>query len=360
MTFKKAERRQHKPKLALTGPSGSGKTFSALLLAAGMGKKIAVIDTENGSASLYADMDKGPLKGIKFDVLEIDPPYTIEKYVRAIEAAQAEGYDVLICDSISHAWAGEGGLLSKKEALDQRGGNSYTNWAGITKEHELFKARILNADIVLVCTMRSKQDYVLETNDKGKAAPKKVGMAPVQRDGMEYEFTTVFDLAMDHNAAASKDRTSMFDGQIFKITKKTGEQIMAWLAGGKPVEQVRPATAAPIVPPAAAAEFELAPDDDQPADAPDVVSATAEQQKKISDGVAVMVKLGFAPTKVWGGIGKEVQKKHGVTVVDTAGLDNIQAETVIDYLSRWASHVKTTRAAAAAKHTAEDHAGAVA
>lgn len=233
MTFKKAERKQAKLKLAMTGPSGSGKTMSSLLMASGMGKKIALVDTENGSASLYSDR-------FSFDVLELDAPYTIAKYTEAIKAAQAAGYEVLVIDSITHAWAGDGGLLAKKEALDARGGNSYTNWAGITKEHEAFKAALLNADIHLIVTMRSKQDYVLEVNDRGKSAPKKVGLAPIQRDGMEYEFTTVFDVAMDHNAVASKDRTGLFDGQIHKIDESTGKRLMTWLSGGKPAEKPAP------------------------------------------------------------------------------------------------------------------------
>jgi hypothetical protein len=347
MTFKKAERRQHKPKLAITGPSGSGKTFSALLIASGMGKRIAVIDTENGSASLYANMDKGPLKGVAFDVLELEPPYTIDKYVRAIESAQAEKYDILVVDSISHAWAGEGGLLSKKEALDQRGGNSYTNWAGITKEHERFKARILNADIILVCTMRSKQDYVLEVNDKGKSAPKKVGMAPIQRDGMEYEFTTVFDLAMDHNAVASKDRTAMFDGQVFKPSKKTGEQIMDWLRGGKPMEPKPAANPAPKT--------------EQP-DAPPVDGdsfpepATEAQQLHVGAGCDALSKLGISPATIWSGISNQVKKLHGREVVDSGSLSATEAQTVIDYLGRWADHLRNGKAKAAAKHTAADHA----
>lgn len=227
--FRKAERRQAKLKIALTAPSGGGKTMSALHLAHGIGKKIAVIDTENGSASLYADR-------FEFDTLELEPPYTISKYTQAIKAAQEAGYDVLIIDSISHAWAGEGGLLSKKEALDQRGGNSFSNWASITKEQEQFKSAILNAEIHLIVTMRSKQDYVLEINEKGKSSPRKVGLAPVQRDGMEYEFTTVFDIAMDHNAQVSKDRTGLFDGRIFTITKDIGKEIVAWLNGAKPAE----------------------------------------------------------------------------------------------------------------------------
>lgn len=259
MVFKKAERKQAKLKIALTGPSGSGKTFSALSLAAGIGKKIALVDTENGSASLYADR-------FQFDTVTIPAPYTIGKYIEAIRTAQDAGYDVLIIDSISHAWAGDGGLLAKKESLDSRGGNQYTNWASISKEHEEFKSRILNAQLHLICTMRSKQDYVLELNDKGKSAPKKVGMAPIQRDGMEYEFTTVFDIAMDHVAVASKDRTGLFDGQMFKLEKETGGKLMKWLSEAKaedvpppqPPAPVQPVASAPAVePPPAAPPVEL-------------------------------------------------------------------------------------------------------
>ena len=223
MSFVKAKRTQVKLKIAVTGPSGSGKTYSSLLIAKGLGSKIAVIDTENGSASLYADR-------FEFDTNTITEPYTIAKYTTAIDEAVKAGYDVVVVDSLSHAWAGEGGLLAKKESMDARGGNSYTNWAGITKEHEAFKSKILNTPIHIVATMRSKQDYVLETNEKGKQAPKKVGLAPIQRDGMEYEFTTVFDVAMNHEASVSKDRSGLFDGQIFKITEDTGKQFIKWLS----------------------------------------------------------------------------------------------------------------------------------
>lgn len=243
--FRRAERTQVKMKLALTGPSGAGKTMSALLIASGMGKRIALVDTENYSASLYGDR-------FDFDTMAFDPPYLIQKYTQAIEAAEREGYDVLILDSISHAWAGDGGLLAKKESLDARGGNSFANWGAITKEHEQFKAKLLNCKIHLICTMRSKQDYVLEVNEKGKQTPRKVGLAPIQRDSLEYEFSTVLDLGMDHNAIASKDRTGLFDGQIFKPTKATGEAILEWLQTAKPapVAQVVEAPAsAPVISP---------------------------------------------------------------------------------------------------------------
>lgn len=221
MIFKKASRSAAKIKLAITGPSGSGKTFSSLMMAKGLGAKIAVIDTENGSASLYSDK-------MEFDTLSITPPYSTEKYIQAIDAAVSHGYDCLVIDSITHAWSGEGGLLAQKEQIDSRGGNSYTNWAKITQKHEAFMAKILNSPIHLIATMRSKQDYVM-SDKNGKQVPQKVGMAPIQRDGAEYEFTVVFDIAMNHEALASKDRTGLFDSRIFKINEATGKELASWL-----------------------------------------------------------------------------------------------------------------------------------
>lgn len=221
-TFKKAVRKKVKLKLAVTGPSGSGKTWSALLIAKGLGNKIALLDTENDSASLYSDR-------FDFDTLSMNPPYSVGRYRVGVKAAVDAGYDVLVVDSISHAWAGEGGLLAKKEAMDARGGNSYTNWATITKEHEEFKAMLLNAPIHIICTMRSKQDYILVENDKGKMVPKKVGMAPIQRDSIEYEFTTVLDMDMTHRATSNKDRTGLFSEGSFTPSEDTGKAIKAWL-----------------------------------------------------------------------------------------------------------------------------------
>lgn len=234
--IKKAERKAVKIKLAITGPSGAGKTMGSLLLAKGLanGGKVLVIDTEDGSSNLYADHR---LVGMDFDVIEIDAPYTVNKYLEALQAGQEAGYEVIVIDSLSHAWEGEGGLLDKKSGLDSRGGNSYTNWAGITKEHNLFKARIVHSPCHVVVTMRSKQDYIMEANEKGKQMPKKVGLAPVQRDGMEYEFTTVFDVGMDHQFCVSKDRTALFDGRIEKITEKTGVEIRNWLSTGKEIKE---------------------------------------------------------------------------------------------------------------------------
>jgi hypothetical protein len=233
--FKKATRKQSKLKLALTGPSGSGKTMSALRLATGIvgpNGKIAVIDTENGSASLYAN-------SFNFDVCEVHPPYTVEAYQKAVDAAETAAYDVIIIDSISHQWAGEGGLLELKEQMDARGNggskNGFANWGAITKKHEAFKSTLLHSPAHIITTMRSKQEYVLQDLN-GKQVPKKVGLAPIQRDGLEYEMTVVFDIAMNHEAEASKDRTNLFNGKFFQVTEEIGRQLKEWLDSGEKVQ----------------------------------------------------------------------------------------------------------------------------
>lgn len=230
LTFAPAKRQAVKLKLAISGPSGSGKTLGALALAQGLAKggPIAVLDTENGSASLYSDR-------FAFDTLSMHAPYTSKKYQEAIQAAVDGGYAVVVVDSLSHQWAGDGGILSRKERDDQRpGANSYTNWARYTKEHEAFKAFLLSAPVHLIGTLRAKQDYVLETNDRGKQQPKKVGLAPIQREGMEYEFTTVFELQMDHRAAVSKDRTGLFEGTLSDLTDgEVIKSLTAWLSSAQ-------------------------------------------------------------------------------------------------------------------------------
>lgn len=227
--FKKAERSQSKIKLGITGPSGGGKTYTSLLIAQGMsevlGGKIAVIDTENGSASLYAGL-------ADFDVMKLTN-FATAAYIQAIKAAEKAGYKVLVIDSITHQWLE---MLERKALMDARGGNSFHNWNKLTPEHEQFKAAILNADLHIICTIRSKQDYAPVMNDNGKMmSVQKVGLAPIQREGLEYELTAVFDLAMNHSAVASKDRTGMFStSKPFIPTKETGVQLIKWLNEGVP------------------------------------------------------------------------------------------------------------------------------
>ena len=222
--FQKATKKQAKLKLSVTGPSGSGKTFSSLRLAKGLaaGGKVALIDTENQSASLYSGT-------FDFDTCSIAPPFEENKFVEAIRNAEAAGYSVLIIDSASHFWEG---ILEYKNKLDARGGNSYTNWADAGRKFKGILDAVLQSDLHVICCLRSKMDYVLETNDKGRSQPKKVGLAPVMRDGIEYEFTAVFDVDMAHNCATSKDRTGLFGSTIFQITEDTGARLLAWMADG--------------------------------------------------------------------------------------------------------------------------------
>lgn len=225
MQIRKAERKKAKLRLGIAAPSGAGKTYSALLLAFGLGGKVGLIDTEHGSGDLYAHLGD-------YDVISIEAPYTVAKYTQAIKAFEEAGYSTIIIDSLSHAWAGDGGLLDKQGKMADRGTNSFAAWRTITPEHNALVDAMLQSPAHIIATMRAKQEYVLEVNDKGKQTPKKVGMAPVQREGMEYEFTVMLDVDMNHVASASKDRTSLFDGRFFKITPDTGKELLAWLETG--------------------------------------------------------------------------------------------------------------------------------
>lgn len=230
---RKAEKRQVKLKLGIQGPSGSGKTLGSLSLVKNLwpDAKVLLVDTENESASLYAD-------NFNFDTIPLDPPFESARYESCIDYAVDNGYDVLILDSATHQWDGEGGILRRKEELDRRpGANTWANWALFTPEHTHFIEAIKQAPIHIVATLRSKQDYVLEQNDKGKSKPVKMGMAPIQREGFEYEFTLVFDVQMDHKATVTKNRTGLFGEKVLNLAdKKVAEAIKAWLEAGKPID----------------------------------------------------------------------------------------------------------------------------
>lgn len=221
--FKKAERKQAKLRLALAGPSGSGKTYSALLLAMGLGGRIAVLDTEHGSASLYADL-------VDFDAMELHAPYSPERYIEVIVAAELAGYDTLIIDSYSHEWTGSGGCLEQNETVAHQKfrGNTWAAWNETTPRHRKLTDKILTSSMHIICTMRSKTETV---QGEGKKILK-LGMKSEQRDGTDYEFTVVLDLTHDgHTATASKDRTKLFD-QPELISADTGRRLLAWLNSG--------------------------------------------------------------------------------------------------------------------------------
>ncbi len=225
--IRKAERAKSKLRLGLAGPSGSGKTMSALKLARGVvGSKgrVVMIDTERGSGDLYAHL-------YDYDIISLRPPYKPEMYIEAIRAAEKAGYDAIIIDSLSHAWSDEGGLLDQADKLSA-GSNRFTVWAKLTPQHRALVNAMLNSPAHIVATVRSKQDYAMDTDEKGKTIVKKLGLAPVQREGMEYEFTVFMDIDQSHYAKVSKDRTNMFDNEVFIIDEKTGERLSGWLNTG--------------------------------------------------------------------------------------------------------------------------------
>lgn len=230
--FKKAEKTQSKLRLSLIGPSGSGKTYSALAVATRLGKRVAVIDTERGSASKYAgDFD--------FDVLELES-FAPDMYVKAIHAAEAAGYDVIVVDSLSHAWMGKDGALEQVDhaAKQSRSGNSFTAWRDVTPMHNRMVDALVSCRAHLICTMRAKTEYVLSKDDRGKSTVEKMGMAAVQRDGLEYEFDVVGDMTLKNDMIVSKTRISELHGKVIpRPGKDLAEMLLNWLTDGAAVPE---------------------------------------------------------------------------------------------------------------------------
>jgi hypothetical protein len=229
MGFKKATKAAAKLRLGLIGPAGSGKTMTALRIARGLGGRVAVIDTERGSASLYSGEN-----GLDFDVLELES-YEAEKFIQAIGQAEAAGYDVLIIDSLSHAWAGKGGILEfVDQAAKRSGGGSFSGWRDATPRHNQLVDAILGAKLHVICTLRSKVEHVIEQVN-GRTQVRKVGLQPVQRDGLEYEFTVVADVTQDHELIITKTRAAWLKDKIIREAgEELGQQLAAWLSDGLP------------------------------------------------------------------------------------------------------------------------------
>jgi len=242
--FRKAERRKAKLRLAIDGPSGSGKTLSALLIAHGITgdwSKIAVIDTERGSGDLYHGTKiPGTADEIgDYLIVTMEPPFSPQAYSEMIWAAEKEDIAVLIIDSLSHAWSGAGGALDMVDQAakaKRSGGNQFAAWRDVTPHHNQMIDSIIGAPFHVIVTMRTKVAYEIQENDRGKKAPVKIGMAPEQRAGVEYEFTAVLDLSVEgHVAVSSKDRTQLFDGNPHVPTQDTGRRLRDWLERGRDV-----------------------------------------------------------------------------------------------------------------------------
>lgn len=240
MQFTQATKTQIKCRLALAGPSGSGKTWSALEIASHLSDNVAVIDTENHSASRYADV-------FKFQCLDLATP-SIAQYIEAMQTAEKSGFGCLVIDQASHAWEWAKQEVDRITAAS-RAANSYLSWGKVTPEWQKFINMILHSRMHLICCFRSKTEYVLEDVERGgrvTKVPRKIGMAPITRDGSEYEFDVWCDIDLDHRLVVSKTRCKALDGLSYLKDCKTFSAVLKdWLDSGDAPPATPPATADP-------------------------------------------------------------------------------------------------------------------
>lgn len=233
MKLTKAERHQVKLRLGLSSASGFGKTYSALLLAYGITNcwsKIAVIDTENGSASLYSHLGD-------YNTLTLDEPFNPERYIEAIATCENASIEVIIIDSISHEWNGKNGCLELHEQL----GGKFTDWAKISPRHQAFIDKILQSSCHIITTVRRKVDFSMESDMNGKSKVVKHGTKEITREGFEYELTVNFEIINDkHLCKSSKDRTGLFmDKPEFIINSAIGKKLIEWCNKGISMDKIK-------------------------------------------------------------------------------------------------------------------------
>ena len=236
--IKEAVREGQWAKMVIAGPSGGGKTFTALQLAKGLTRngKIVVLDSERGSAKKYAKI----LGDLKYSVLDL-PGFSPETYSGAIKYAVEKGFDTIIVDSMSHSWAGKGGALELVDMAARRShsGNSFVAWRDVNPLLAEFTDVLLSVPAHVIATVRTKQEYVIVENEKGKKEPKKLGMAPVIRDGFEYEFDISARIDMENNLIIDKTRVEFIhDGVYKKAGFELGRQLRTWYDGGEPIVTV--------------------------------------------------------------------------------------------------------------------------
>jgi hypothetical protein len=259
LQVRKATRKKARLRLGISAPSGAGKTMGALLLAYGITgdwDKVGLIDTEEGSGELYVGVTKHGVTIGEFSYLRISKDFSPVNYTNAVHAMEKAGIEVIIVDSLTHAWSGTEGLLEKQGKIAARSGNSYTAWRDVTPQHNALVNCMLQSSSHIIATLRSKVEYALQDGDNGKKKVVKMGMAPIQREGMEYEFTTFFEIASDSVATTSKDRTDLFstvnaagtlEKRSFIITPGIGAELLSWLNTGKDVPPPEPEPVNPLV-----------------------------------------------------------------------------------------------------------------
>lgn len=229
MVFQKATKEKAKLRMALTGPSGSGKTYTALTLAQYLGKKVCVVDTEGNSASKYANL-------FDFCTLSLTDCHP-NNFIKAIDAAVAEGFDVIILDSLSHAWNGKNGLLELADREKMKLTNQFQAWAKMAPIQNALTNKLLTAPIHILTTLRVKTAYDMQ-EENGKKRPVKIGLAPVQKEGIEYEFDVLAEMTPENTMIISKTRCPELNGQVFnKPGKEVADILNGWLNdGSEPVK----------------------------------------------------------------------------------------------------------------------------
>lgn len=331
ISFQPAEKSQGYLRLAIYGPSGSGKTMSSLRIATGLGGRVAVIDTERGSASKYADR-------WQFDVAELADDKGISKLVQALNAAQQAGYNVVIIDSLSHAWQE---LLAEVDRLAQAKyrGNSWAAWSeGTPKQRGLIDA-LLSYPGHVIATMRARTEWLADTSGKKGSAPVRVGLAPEQGKGIEYEFDLLMEISVDNVAHIIKDRTGEFHGQVIdKPDEELGERLAAWLGTGAPMpppvipeREITPPQVTALGEAAAAASF------------PDTAAGKAE----VRAWIAWLADAEGVPTSALGFTGDEADRALARVASFVNGHYRVNPARAEAEKAAWYEHLDYARTAAA-------------
>lgn len=283
--FAPASKTKSKLRLALAGPAGSGKTYTALQIAVAIatseGGKPAVIDTENGSASKYAD-----LFGFDAATLSATTGFSPEAYLELIHGAEKAGYPVIVIDSLSHEWAGPDGIL---QAVDQAAtrvsGNKFVAWGQVTPRHDKLVRAIVESPVHIIVTLRAKMEYVQERNERGRTEIRAVGMKPIQRDELEYEFDVYGLLDQDNTLVIRKSRCPNLSGAVIsKPGKDVSDALITWLSSGEeaptqtetPFDASTPAGGTPPVRTAGSATSSAPAMNDTPAPTPHAAPAASE------------------------------------------------------------------------------------
>jgi hypothetical protein len=232
--FRKAEKKGLYLRMALIGPPGSGKSFTALRLAMALanGGPVAAIDSERGSLYKYAGEENPDGGSFSFDVDELST-FAVKNYITAIQEAVKAGYKALIIDSLSHAWAGQGGILEFVDNKKGKDGNAFDAWRVATPLHNQLIDTIIGAKLHVIVTMRAKTEYIMEKDDKGKTSIRKVGMQPIQREGLEYEFDVIADMDGGTMFVSKTRCPALTDKRFYQPGKDVATVVSAWLQGGK-------------------------------------------------------------------------------------------------------------------------------